>query len=415
MSDTLTQRILDAVAADRAAMLDLTRSLVAIPTPNPPGSSYRECVEAIATALRALGFDCSMLVNPGSAPYQAGGAPPASDESPRYFLQSFYGQGTRTLYFHGHYDVVPAMSAAQFQPFVRDSTLVGRGAADMKSGLVAMIYAMKAVRDCGIALGGRIGLTIVPDEETGGARGARYLAQAGVLGRDGIGMLTAEPTGGVIWNASRGALTLRVTVHGKPAHVGMQHEGINAFERMLVVARALLDLKAEVEQRTTRFALDPEPARHSILMLGGECSGGANFNVVPAHCTFSVERRINPEEDVQTETERLLGLLERLRRDGIDLDVEIVQQGEAAATPPDDALAGALAAGVAAVTGSQPAFEMCPGLLEIRFYARQGIPALAYGPGLLAVAHGPDEYVEVEDICRCAAVYALTAVHLLTA
>ena len=65
------------------------------------------------------------------------------------------------------------------------------------------------------------------------------------------------------------------------------------------------------------------------------------------------------------------------------------------------------------ITGQTPAFEMCPGLLETRFYAEKEIPAFAYGPGLLTVSHGPEEYIPLNNIESCAAVYALTAMRVL--
>src|SRR5262249_49917459 len=88
------------------------------------------------------------------------------------------------------------------------------------------------------------------------------------LGQDAVAMLTPEPTSGVIWNANRGAITLQVTVKGRSAHVGLQHQGVNAFERMLHVAAALQGLKAEVEKRKTGYPIVPAAAAHSILMLG---------------------------------------------------------------------------------------------------------------------------------------------------
>jgi acetylornithine deacetylase/succinyl-diaminopimelate desuccinylase-like protein len=126
-----------------------------------------------------------------------------------------------------------------------------------------------------------------------------------------------------------------------------------------------------------------------------------------------VDRRINPEEDLETEKQRLLMLFDRLRRDGMHLDVEILQEGSSAGFSEDDPVAQALAESVEAITGKPPSFEMCPGLLEIRFYAQQGIPAFAYGPGLLSVSHGPNEFVKLDDIYTCTAIYALTAIRLL--
>src|SRR5208282_2204288 len=121
------------------------------------------------------------------------------------------------------------------------------------------LYAIRALKELGANLGAKIGLMLVPDEETGGARGSAWLSKQGLLGRDGIGMLTAEPTSGVVWNANRGAISLRVEVRGKSAHVGLQHRGENAFERMHRVVGRLLALKREVESRTTQYKIGWEP------------------------------------------------------------------------------------------------------------------------------------------------------------
>ncbi len=383
--------IIDAVHADRVPMLELTRQLIAIPSENPPGSHYADALQLICQHLGQLGFE-----------------PEVKGDC----VLCFAGQGKRTLYFSGHYDVVPAQARAQFEPVVRGKNLFGRGSSDMKSGLAAMTYAAKAVRDSGVKLDGRIGLIFVPDEETAGPRGSRYLEEQGLLGRHGIGMLTPEPTGGIVWNANRGAITLKVTVKGKPAHVGRQFEGVNAFEGMMGLAQELAQLKKEVETRVTGFRIQPRQARTSILMLGGQTAGGANFNVVPESCWFTIDRRINPEEDFNTEKERLISLISR-KKDLGKVDIEILQEGKSAGVDADTPLGTALARNIKRITKVAPRFEMCPGLLEIRFYADRGLAAYAYGPGLLTVSHGPKEFVPIENVVRCAAIYALTAIDLL--
>jgi succinyl-diaminopimelate desuccinylase len=399
-----------AIARDEPEMLDLTRRLMAIPTENPPGAAYRACADVIAEVLDAIGLEFTRVEVPGERP---GHGPGDAATLPGDCLLGFHGRGPDVLYFHGHYDVVPASSPEQLQPRIRRGNLFGRGSSDMKSGLAAMIGAVKAIKACGIELRGRIGLVIVPDEETGGWRGSRYLDEVGLLGQRGIGMLTPEPTGGVVWNANRGAISLRITVKGKPAHVGLHYQGVNAFARMLTVAEALAGLEREVTERRTRFNITPEAARASILMMGGQCAGGTNFNVVPAECTFTVDRRINPEEDLGVEKQRLLDLFAGLRQQGVDLDVDVFQEAPSAGVANTDPVAVALARSIETVTGQRPAFEMCPGLLETRWYVRRGVPALAYGPGLLSVSHGPHEFVPIRNIPACALVYALTAVRLL--
>ena len=93
--------------------------------------------------------------------------------------------------------------------------------------------------------------------------------------------------------------------------------------------------------------------------------------------------------------------------------MEVLQCAPAAGTSAHGGLAQALAASVEEICGAPPRFEMCPGLLETRFYAARGIPAAAYGPGLLTVSHGPNEFVPIRNIAQCAAVYALTAAEML--
>jgi len=385
-------------------MAALLAELVAIPTENPPGKNYRACADLLENRLRQWGLECERLE--AGEPKQGAGDGPVC-------LVAHHGRGERVLYFHGHYDVVPAQAREQFHPLRKDHFVFGRGTCDMKGGIVAMLYAILALKECDAELGGRIALTLVPNEETGGEGGSAWLAAQGRLGRGGIGMLLAEPTSGVVWNANRGAISLRVRVLGKSAHVGLQHQGENAFERMHRVVEQLQELKKEVELRTTNLNIGADQARHSILMLGGQSGGGANFNVVPAECWFTIDRRINPEEDLEEEKAVLIAVLEGCKREGIPLEWEILQEGRSSACREEEPLGEALAHGVRAVTGEAPRFEMCPGLLETRFYAAQGVPAYAYGPGLLSVAHGPNEYIDLRKLIDCAAVYALTATEML--
>src|SRR6266567_6941468 len=380
LEDRLRDRLCD------AAMLELAQRLIAIPSENPPGNHYEDCARTLLEELDKLGF--SDVKREGAC------------------VVASVGTGSRTLYFSGHYDVVPAQSRDQFEPRVEGANLFGRGSSDMKSGLAAMIHAAAAARDEGLLKNGRIGIVLVPDEETAGPRGSRNLNARGLLGKDGVGMLTPEPTGGVIWNANRGAITLRATMRGKAAHVGRQFEGVNAFECALPAVARLANIKKEVELRETQYNIAPAAARKSILMLGGRAEAGTNFNVTPDFYSFTIDRRINPEESMEEEKRRLCDALE-------GFEIEILQEEPAAATPAQDPLGVILSRHIASVTGKEPAFEMCPGLLETRFYAARGIPAFAYGPGLLTVSHGPNEFVPIHNIVQCAEVYALTAAEML--
>jgi acetylornithine deacetylase/succinyl-diaminopimelate desuccinylase-like protein len=197
-------------------MIDFTSKPVGIASENPPGNAYPECVRPIESRLRSLELPCE-VVN-----YRASKGTP--DDSGAAVVLSSVGTGRRTLYFSGHYDVVPVTTPGQCAPVQKGKTLFGRGTADMKGGLASMLYAAVALQRLRVPLDGRVTLVFVPDEETGGHRGSGFLSATKRLGTYGIGMLTPEPTSGVIWNANRGAITVRVTVHGREAHVGLLHQ-----------------------------------------------------------------------------------------------------------------------------------------------------------------------------------------------
>ena len=224
-------------------------------------------------------------------------------------------------------------------------------------------------------------------------------------------MITAEPTGGVVWHASRGAITLRVEVQGRPAHVGQAHLGVNAFEQMVQIAEPLATLAHELLARRTAYPLESDEARGSMLVVGGASGSGANFNVVPGAAWFSrrppLQPRGRPRRGARAPDDDDRRRRRARRRRG-------QRRGPAAAAVrghrrAPSRRASRWRAASAAVEGAAPRFELCPGVLETRWYAQLGIPAFAYGAGRLDVSHGPDEYIDEAAMRRCAAVYALFA------
>jgi acetylornithine deacetylase/succinyl-diaminopimelate desuccinylase-like protein len=383
---------------DTADLVAFASELIRIPSENPPGHAYARCARLIGRRLRELGLTVRTLNPSGVGPCVSG----------------TFGSGGRALYFSGHYDVVPAQDRAQFEPVVRKGNLHGRGAADMKGGVAAMAFAVRALAASGFEPKGRLISMSVPDEETSGPNGTVALAAAGLLERDSIGMLTMEPTSSAVWNANRGVLSMRVVVHGKPAHVGLHFRGVNAFRGMLTVAGMFAALEKEVSERRTGFNISPDAARRSVLLLGGELCGGHNFNVVPERVSFTLDRRPNPEEDFDAERDALFQVVRQAQALGIQCEAELFQEGRSAAANAEGDLGKALASSIRGVTGRSPRFELCPGVLETRHYAALGIPALAYGPGLLSVSHGPHEFVAIDKLLECAEVYALAAMRLLS-
>jgi succinyl-diaminopimelate desuccinylase len=393
---TEVQAWLDDRAEEMAALLD---ALVRIPTENPPGRELGRCAGVLRDAMERLGFSPELIEL----------APTGSLEEPA-IVRGCVGSGEQLVYYHGHFDVVPAQSPEQFEPQRRDGRIIGRGTADMKGGLVSMLYGAAAARELGLLDGRKIVLHFVCDEETGSTAGSGYLRAADLIDPGAVAMLTAEPTGGVVWHACRGAITLRVRTSGREAHVGYVHEGVNAFEHLIRIAEPLTALSRELLDKRTSFPVERDEAAGSMLVVGGQAGAGAGFNVVPGSAWFSVDRRFNPEEQLDRELARLTGMIEEAAEAaGAQVDIDVLQAQPSGSTDQDHPAARTLARCIEAVEAAAATFQLCPGVLETRWYSQLGIPAFAYGGGRLDVSHGPREYIDEKAMRRCAAVYALFA------
>ncbi|MGH9213444.1 MAG: M20/M25/M40 family metallo-hydrolase, partial [Acidimicrobiales bacterium] len=283
LDDAHVTRVRAAIDERRDELTQLVVDFCAIPAQNPPGTHLVESQRWIHQTIERYSIESTTHETS-----QSGG-------EHRVIIGSI-GDAGSSMYLHGHYDVVPAADRAQFTPTIRDGAIFARGAADMKGGLMAMLIAAVVHRDLGG--GGRVHLVYVPDEETGGAHGSKRLAERGLIDvTDCVGAIVGEPSYPDIWYAARGAFTVRVTVHGRPAHVGLHYTGINAFEHAHRVIGPLLAYRDDVANRKTSLRIEPEAARASIMLIGGVTEGGTNFNIVPDTFRFTIDRRPNPDED----------------------------------------------------------------------------------------------------------------------
>ncbi|MGZ4331958.1 MAG: M20/M25/M40 family metallo-hydrolase [Solirubrobacteraceae bacterium] len=398
---TLAEEVQVWLEARADDMAELLARLVAVNTENPPGRGLGRCARLLSDAMEGLGLSPELIAVSANGQL----------EEP-YVVRGSTGAGSELIYFHGHFDVVPAQNPAQFVPERREGRIIGRGSADMKGGLVSMLYGSAAAAELDLLDARRIVFHFVCDEETGSTAGSGYLRQAGLIDPSALTMLTAEPTGGVVWHACRGAITLQVKIAGREAHVGYAHEGVNAFEHMIGIAEPLTRLAHQLRTQRTSSPGDSDEAAASTLVVGGQAAAGAAFNVVPGSAWFSVDRRFNPEEDLDTELSRLTDIIStRARSIGAEVEIDVLQRQPSGSTDQSHPAAHALADCIAAVEGARPAFRMCPGVLDTRWDSELGIPAFAYGGGRLDVSHGPDEFIDEAAMRRCAAVYALFAAH----
>lgn len=384
-------------------MVDFLGRLVAEPTENPPGNGLGQCARLLAEQMRRLGLDPELLEVTGARPL----------EDP-YIVRGHAGTGSKLLYFHGHYDVVPVQNSGQFAMRREDGKLIGRGTADMKGGIVSMVYGAAAAKDLGLIGDGRIVIHLVPDEETGSVVGAGHLRDHNLIDPSAVAMVTGEPSGSNVWNAARGAISLKVSFEGREAHVGQAAFGINTFAHMVHVARPLLAYAEEMAGRPTGYNMDPADPAGSMVVVGGLCGGGSNFNVVPADAWFTVDSRFNPEEDLDAELARMTTIIRDAAAEvDAKVSIEVTQLQPSTGTPADHPAGAALARCVGEVRGEPVTFEMCGGILENRWYGQLGIPAFGFGAGRLDVSHGPVEHVDEQELFRVAAVYALYANEVL--
>lgn len=392
---------LDARADEMATLLE---ELVACDTENPPGRGLGACARVLRAAMESLGLAPEII-----------DVPPSGTLDDPCIVRGSVGDGSRLIYFHGHFDVVPAQDRAQFTAHRHDGKVIGRGTADMKGGIVSMLYGAAAAKALGLIGDGRIVLHLVCDEETGSLAGSGHLRTAGLIDSQALAMVTAEPSGvGTVWHAARGAVTVRVDVQGREAHVGQAHLGVNAFQHMVRVAAPLEAIARELAARPTSMAMDENDARGSMLVVGGRCGGGSNFNVVPGSAWFTIDGRYNPEEDLGGELERLMSTIRgAAKASGANVTVDVLQFQPSASTGATHPAAVALSRCITAVETTPARFVMCSGVLDIRWYAQLGIPAFAYGAGRLDVSHGPHEFINEVEMRRCAGVYALYTGELL--
>lgn len=396
------QAWLDERSEEMAVLLE---KLVAVDSENPPGRALGRCAQVLREAMDALGLSPEIIDIAGA---------PVELEEPG-IVRGTAGEGEKLIYFHGHFDVVPAQDREQFIAVRRDGRIVGRGTADMKGGIVSMLYGAAAAKDLGLLGDGRIVLHLVCDEETGSVVGSGHLRRAELINPSALAMVTGEPSGGSIWNAARGALSLRVDIRGREAHVGQADRGVNAFQHMLHVARPVEWYAADMAQRHTAFPMAADDAPGTMVVVGGQSGAGSNFNVVPGSAYFTVDGRYNPEEDLEGEAKRLIALIDDAAQEiGAEVSVEVTQLQPSASTDASHPAAATLARIIGEVDSAPAPFEMCAGILEIRWYTQLGIPAFGYGAGRLDVSHGPNEYIDEAAMRRCAAVYALYAGEMLS-
>lgn len=373
---------------DRDDAVRLLADLVRLPTLNPPGIE-KPGAELLVKELESRGFRPELReVAPNRANVVA--RLTGTGEAP-------------ALLFNGHIDVVPPGAIAwKHEPFgaqIEDGKMYGRGSADMKSGLAAMLIAMDALARSGRKLKGDLVFSAVCDEEIG-VTGSVALVEDGVL--DGVGaVVIGEPTGFNAYIAQKGTFWIELETYGKTAHGSMPHMGRNAIIDM----QALL---SEVLAIPLREGPDPSLGRTTLNV--GTIHGGVGPNVVPDSCRASLDFRLPAGISQESMMEELAAAVRRAqaRLPGLQADIRNTGSRQSAATSPTNAIVAAAIAACRNVLGREIAPAPTPGYATdaSALCSDPPVPFVIIGPGRQELAHKPDEYVELDDYLTSITVYA---------
>jgi succinyl-diaminopimelate desuccinylase len=386
---------------DVEGLVAFTQRLVRIPSVNEPGRGEGPVVEAVVELARSWGWTPTVdEVAPGR---------------PNCIIRLEGGLPGRSLLFEGHTDVVtPGDPAAwSHDPFGADlveGRLYGRGSADMKGGLAAMLFAARAIEQSG-PFPGTIVLAILCDEEEMMIGVQDFVARGHARG---IGAaIVCEPEAGEICLVQKGAIRIRVDFTGTMAHGAMPGHARNP----ITAIGRFLDEVTAMERAYRR-----EPGEHPDLgfvhLTPTHVAAGSipQLNVIPASGVLTLDVRTVPGVDHPDVLARLREGADRVRRvTGVDFDFSVLVDRPPTSTAPDDPIVVAVADAHREVVGTEPVFGGVPGTTDGTILWRDaGLPVVIHGPGGKWIAHQADEFVDVDDLVRHARIYVAAALRYLS-
>jgi succinyl-diaminopimelate desuccinylase len=420
--------LLAAIEAREAEIVELTQALIRIPSVNPPGEFYRDCAELIGRRLTARGFAVEYL--------RAEGVRGDSERYPRWNVVARRdGDGPGPcVHFNGHIDVVApgdGWTRPPFEALIEHGRVYGRGACDMKGGLAAAIVAVEALIDSGAALPGAIEISGTGDEESGGLGGVAWLAERGWFSKPRVDhVIIPEPLNvDRVCIGHRGVWWGEIETKGRIAHGSMPFLGDSAIRHMAAVLEAFeTELYPALDGQPTAMPVEPPGARTPTLNINSVHGGQPDVApgddaalpapLVADACRLVFDRRLLIEEDLGEVKAAMRALLDGLaqRRPGFRYSLRDLLEVRPSMTEQDRPVVRATSAAVRKVLGREPALICSPGTYDQKHIDRIGHlrDCIAYGPGILDLAHQPDEYVEIADMTASAKVMALAAHALLT-
>ncbi|MCF3972534.1 acetylornithine deacetylase/succinyl-diaminopimelate desuccinylase family protein [Paracoccus salsus] len=418
-------RLKDAIDDRREQLIALTQDLIRIPTLNPPGRHYLDICEYLQARMSRQGWKCDLI--------RATGTPGDSDRYPRWNLVARRAGARRgdCVHFNSHHDVVEVGHGWSRDPFgaeLVDGRIYGRGSCDMKGGLAASIIAAEAFVATWPDHAGSIEISATADEESGGYGGVAYLAEHGAFAHVDHVIIPEPLHKDRICLGHRGVWWAEIETQGRIAHGSMPFLGDCAVRHMgAVLAEMEASLWPLLAGKRTEMPVIPEGARSSTLNInaihGGAAEHDADYTGLPApcvpdRCRIVIDRRFLMEEDLAEVKAEVTALLDRVKAQRPSFRYELRDLFEVvpSMTDRDAPVVRTTAQAIQRVLGHEAAYVVSPGTYDQKHIDRIGKlkNCIAYGPGILDLAHQPDEWIGVQDMVDSAKVMALVLEDLLT-
>ena len=422
----MTTPLMVRIDGKREDLIQLTQDLIRIPTLNPPGENYGAICDFLNKRLQASGFETQLI--------RAFDTPGDSERYPRWNIIA-RRDGTSLgdcVHFNSHTDVVEVGSGWTFDPFggeIADGNIYGRGACDMKGGLASSIIAAEAFIEQYPNFSGAIEISGTADEESGGYGGVAYLAEHGHFSPDKVQhVIIPEPLQkDRICLGHRGGWWAEIETKGEIAHGSMPFLGDCAVRHMGAVIHEFEDkLFPIMAARRTDMPVVPEGAKSSTMNInsihGGQKEQGDDFTGLPAHCVpdscrIVIDRRFLVEEPLDQVRNEVTDLLEGLRDTRTDFEYELTELNSVLPSMTDKTapVVETVAQAIEDVMGKAPEYVASPGTYDQKHIDRIGKlkNCIAYGPGILEMAHKPDEYIGINDMLDSAKVMGASLETLL--
>lgn len=422
----IEEQLFQAVDERRASLISTTQDLIRIPTLNPPGDNYHEICAYLEARLGQSGFRTELV--------RAKGALGDSDKTPRWNIIARHEGATpgECVHFNSHTDVVHVGQGWTRDPFaaaIEGDRIYGRGACDMKGGLAASIIAAEAFLAACPDYAGSIEISGTADEETGGYGGVAYLAEKGYFDPERVQhVIIPEPLNkDRICIGHRGVWWAEIETKGRIAHGSMPFLGDCAVRHMGAVLQEMEEILFPLlSTRQTAMPVVPEGAKRSTMNINSIHGGlaepekdytGLPSACVPDRCVITIDRRFLIEEDLDEVKAEVDALLQRVgkERPGFTYEIRDLFEVHPVLTDKQAPVVTAVTGAIQDVMGVDPAYVVSPGTYDQKHIDRIGRlkNCIAYGPGILELAHQPDEWISITDMLDSTKVMAVSIARLL--